>query len=356
MKNISLILLTSLLLVGCNSSTGKNGSLPVADYSKDGVSNEPFFYAQWYLDKNSQFYNDYNIVDDAHIHCRSSLERYKGRGVTIGVIDIGIFDYTHEEFSEMDIADTYHIEGSIDDKYYHYPHPTSVIGVLASSSDNELGIVGIAPEASYLMATYTGINSNNVLGVFFDFFKQNNASVITASLELDASLLANKEKIKDIIDNGNNGKGVVFVMGAGNDNRRIDGKHNYVGTEFLIVGGIDQQNKKTDFSNYGKSISIVAPALAISTPDAVGLEGWSDGDYNNKAYGTSYATPIVGGAVALAREARPDLHASTIIDLLLSTADKIGDVPYVDGRNDIYGYGKINVDRFISVVLNYPKS
>jgi len=127
-----------------------------------------------------------------------------------------------------------------------------------------------------------------------------------------------------------------------------------------VVGATNKTNEKASYSNFGKFIDIVAPGGAwdIVSIDKMGNDGYSNTDYYEKFAGTSAATPIVAGAIALARQARPDLNATIIMDLVRITADKIGSEPYsncgkLGCRNDIYGYGKLNLDRFIEAVEKY---
>jgi hypothetical protein len=59
-------------------------------------------------------------------------------------------------------------------------------------------------------------------------------------------------------------------------------------------------------------------------------------------HGTSIATAHVTGAAALLRGYAPQWSAAAVRDVLRNTADKIGSAPYIAGRNDRLGYGRIN--------------
>ena len=50
----------------------------------------------------------------------------------------------------------------------------------------------------------------------------------------------------------------------------------------------------------------------------------------------------MAGICGLIFSVEPDLSRTQAVSLLEATADKIGTVPYVDGRNDYYGYGRVN--------------
>jgi hypothetical protein len=57
--------------------------------------------------------------------------------------------------------------------------------------------------------------------------------------------------------------------------------------------------------------------------------------------GTSFATPVISGAVALLADAFPNLKGSQIIDILFDTADDLGSV----GDDSTFGQGRLNIAR-----------
>ena len=46
-------------------------------------------------------------------------------------------------------------------------------------------------------------------------------------------------------------------------------------------------------------------------------------------------------------EKNPNLTRIEIENILKNTSDKIGNRPYLKGRNDFYGYGKINLENIM---------
>jgi hypothetical protein len=59
-------------------------------------------------------------------------------------------------------------------------------------------------------------------------------------------------------------------------------------------------------------------------------------------YGTSIATAHVSGAAALLRGYAPQWSAASVRAALRNTAAKVGSTPYVTGRNDRLGYGRVD--------------
>ena len=64
------------------------------------------------------------------------------------------------------------------------------------------------------------------------------------------------------------------------------------------------------------------------------------------------AAPHVAGLAALIRGYAPTLTNDEIRELIQDTADKVGSQPYVSGRNDHFGYGRINVRKALSPAMS----
>ena len=62
---------------------------------------------------------------------------------------------------------------------------------------------------------------------------------------------------------------------------------------------------------------------------------------------TSASAPIVSGVIALILEKNPNMTRNEVEKALHEKSDKIGNLDYVDGFNEYYGYGKINVERLL---------
>jgi subtilisin family serine protease len=74
----------------------------------------------------------------------------------------------------------------------------------------------------------------------------------------------------------------------------------------------------------------------------MGPNGDDPNNYSQNFGGTSAATPLASGVAALMLSRNPQLTADRIRTLLQQTCAKIGDEPYTAGRNDYYGYGRID--------------
>ena len=100
--------------------------------------------------------------------------------------------------------------------------------------------------------------------------------------------------------------------------------------------------------------------MGVTTLDDSGEKGIAllDPDYllfdDPQAFlGTSPSAALVAGAVAMILEKNPSLDREEVENILHESADKIGDYPYENGRNDYYGYGKLDLSRALSLVPSF---
>jgi subtilisin family serine protease len=118
--------------------------------------------------------------------------------------------------------------------------------------------------------------------------------------------------------------------------------------ECIATGASTNFDYRSDYSQYDSTLDIVAPSnwgsRGITTTDIAGSGGYSSGDYTSTFGGTSSATPLAAGVAALMLSQDPDLTADNVQDILQETANKIGNIAYSGGRNDYYGYGRVNAD------------
>jgi subtilisin family serine protease len=103
----------------------------------------------------------------------------------------------------------------------------------------------------------------------------------------------------------------------------------------VAVSGVDR-NGNIAASASGPEVAIAAPAKDIVHATKGG--GYSIGT------GTSDATAIVSGVVALIRSKYPDLDAANVINRLIQTADDKGP----PGRDERYGFGIVNPVRALT--------
>ena len=261
----------------------------------------------------------------------------KGAGVTVAVIDTGV-DGSHPDLTGTVIGGT-DVSG-IGSANGQEPigadssHGTLVASLIAGHGhDADSGVIGSAPEAKILsISVGFGVGTRSSDDQIADAVRwavDHGADVINMSLTRnslewpqswdDAFLYAFDHDVVVVAAAGNRGSGTTEVGAPAT----IPG--------VLVVGGVDRNGKASfDASSQGITISVSAPSedLVGAAPGATYF-AWA---------GTSGATPIVAGIVALIRAAHPKLDAGNVINRLTATAKS----PGVAVPSPIYGYGLVD--------------
>ena len=115
---------------------------------------------------------------------------------------------------------------------------------------------------------------------------------------------------------------ILFVAAAGNFYSNNDAvpfyPAGYDAPNIISVAAVNSSGKYADFSNYGATtVDIAAPGVSVLST----LPGNRYGYYD----GTSMAAPHVAGTIALAVAANPDLGATALKQIVLSTAESLAD-------------------------------
>jgi len=279
-------------------------------------------------------------LDDYGI--RSAWKTTRGAGVTVAVIDTGI-DSTHPDLDGVvsggtdfsGLGSSGEPVGSTDDA----SHGTMVASLLAGRGRGSDGIIGVAPEAKILSVSIgfgeETVGSDQQIADAVLWAVDHGADVINMSLTRntpdwptswdEAFLYAMEHDVVVVAAAGNRGSGTT-VVGAPATMPGV-----------LTVAGLDRAGAASlDASSQGITIGVAAPSeqLVGAVPGG-GYVVWN---------GTSGATPLVAGVVALVRAAHPDLDAANVINRLTATATAAG----ARGVDPIYGFGKINAKRAVS--------
>ena len=138
---------------------------------------------------------------------------------------------------------------------------------------------------------------------------------------------------------------VPVIASAGNDSARIPTDDLAGASTVLGVGAVDGTGKKAAYSNYDTGLSLMAyggPPLSVRYPDSKGRLAV----INKDRYGTSYAAPMVAGALALAMQKWPDATGNQLERVLLDTADGAAD--HQANWTPEMGYGTLNAKLLVA--------
>jgi subtilisin family serine protease len=279
--------------------------------------------------------------------------------VKIAILDEGV-DTRHPDLAAAIIA-TF---DATDDDSFQDPnawdgHGTCCAGLAVAIANNAVGVRGVGAGCSILAvriaySQFQGgpwVTSNEKIARAISWSWQNGADVLSNSWGGGAPSNDIAEEFERARQRGRGGRGCVIVIAAGNQ----FGPVSFPGTlqSVLTVSASNEYDEaKTPTSkdgenwwgtNHGAEIGIAAPGVHNLTTDISGPGGYVGGDYDPKFNGTSSATPIVAGACGLVLSANANLRESEVRSIIQGTADKVGPYPYVGGRNDFFGNGRLNV-------------
>ncbi len=281
--------------------------------------------------RNSEYWLDeYGI--------RTAWKTTQGEGVTIAVIDTGV-DGSVAELQGVvvggtDVSGIGSPDGQTPIGSVGSEHGTMVAALAAGrGTGGNSGVIGSAPKASILSISIGfgegATSSDDQIARAVRWAVDNGADVINMSLTRntldwpaswdDAFLYAEDNNVVVVAAAGNRGSGTTQV-GAPATMPGV-----------LTVAGVDI-NGEASFDASSQGITI---AVAAASEDLVGVvPGGGHVIWN----GTSGATPIVAGIVALVKAAHPELDAANIINRVVSTARDEG----APGPDPIYGFGLID--------------
>lgn len=284
-----------------------------------------------------------------------------GTGITIAVIDSGITD-AHDDLSNAHVARFVDFVNFQAQPYDDYGHGTHVAGILAGDGHDSSGTRrGIAPGASLLVEkvldeTGQGYVSNVIAAIDYAIANRDTlgiriinlsvASAVAESYLSDPLALAAKRAVD---------AGIVVVTAAGNQGAMATGEPQYggigspgnapwaitVGASMRTAGAGARDNAVAPFSSRGPTPldslakpDLVAPGVAIESltdPSSTlfltkpAARVWGTVTTASQPYlsltGTSMASPIVTGTIALMLQANPALTPNLVKAILEYTAE-----------------------------------
>lgn len=314
--------------------------------------------------------NEYKNIGDNVLDLINAADAYAqgytGKGVTVGVADVGTVNFAHPEFSgkaNNSVVYDNITTAEVPLTWVVIDHPTHVAGIVAANKDGN-GMHGVAYDAgiasSSVMDYYFSNGSFKPAIGYYDYYLVdpdikiiNNSWGANAYLaditsydefcDLQQELINSPSNFLDIQSSVNSDKLLVFA--AGNAGHLTAGLESNIDVLFedkaysdnIITVTAAKANSFTkiedgSFSAESDAIAIFSDLAMYNEDTTLTAPGWSinsaysDFDTNGKYYecysGTSMAAPMVTGVGALVQQAFPYLSGKQIGDVLLSTANK----------------------------------
>lgn len=228
-------------------------------------------------------------------------------------------------------------------------HGTHVAGLIAAAPDNQLGIAGVAAGAR-LMILRAGFNiggsgylQDDDVAAAIVYAADQGAQVVNMSFgDPNFSPL-----IRDVVRYAARA-GCVLVGAAGNENS-AEVFYPARLPEVIAVGATGRQGGVLAFSNYGYSLDLAAPGLAL-------LSLLPGGQYGERS-GTSMAAALVSGLAAGVLGRHPEFSAAQVRGALQQTALDLGEAGW-DARAGagLVQFGALRAEQPATLELFYEGS
>ena len=281
---------------------------------------DPLYPCQWHL--NNVLGEDINVEP-------VWSEGIKGEGINIAVVDDGM-DWNHEDLVDNVNQSLNHDYTDSNDVHHPFEHHgTNVAGIIAAR-DNGIGVRGVAPRAT--IYGYNFLVDPTVLNVSDAMIRN---AVVTAVSNNSIGLKGGpglsrvssfwEMAVESGIRTGYDGKGVFYTFAGGNyhlegDNSNLSEVANFYAV--TAVCAVNDGDTRSAYSEMGANLWTCAP----SNDDGYerrGIVTTENSDrYMDDFSGTSAATPIVSGIVALMRQANPNLTWRDLKLILAASARK----------------------------------
>ncbi len=226
-------------------------------------------------------------------------------------------------------------------------HGSHVAGLIGAVGNNGLGGTGVAQKVKimalkFLNSQGAGATANAVECV--NFAVAHKAHVINGSFGITGSY---SQALFDALAAARDA-GIIYVGSAGNDSVDIElgpkSPQTFLLDNMVLVANTTRRDELAPSSSFGTGlVDIAAPGTDIFS---LGIAG--DSDYRVRS-GTSMASPIVAGSVALLRAKFPDDAPRAIINRLLNSVDPL---PTLVGK--VSTAGRLNLARALQTTSTRP--
>ncbi len=288
---------------------------------------------------------------------------YTGKGVGVALIDTGVVPVQGLTAGNVVIGpdlslDSQGPQGNLDG----FGHGTHMAGIIAGNDGTATGFKGIAPRATLLsvrVGAHEGSADVSQVIAAVDWVVQHrndngmNIRVLNLSYGTNGTQDPRLDPLTHAIENAWRA-GITVVASGGNQGSTQASLDNPARDPFVLSVGAEDTHGTAGasddtvpaFSSRGsltRHVDLVAPGQSIASlrnPGSVVDVEYPGAVVDTRLFkgsGTSQATAVVSGAVALMLQARPDLTPDAVKAMLMATSTPLVDTPSAAGS------GLINV-------------
>lgn len=368
----------------------------------DGLDGDPLFGLQWHLNSRGEILNNTKDIatvkgnDLGILDVYSSVLGYAQEYETIiQVIDTGV-EMQHED---LDVSPYHSFNAvtkttdptaisSVSSRDKASPlvigHGSAVAGIIGARANNAKGLRGVVPYAK--IAGSNWLEEQSLYELERAWYSGQGAQDIVVSNNSWGAYIIDDFSYEEILELASkelrNGKGRIFTFAAGNEREKYGNSNlSYLANNrfAITVAALNHKDSYSFYSNPGSNVLVSAyggeryyEAPTIATTLLMGQSYYEEELHNEKGAltspldtqrnytvamnGTSGATPMVSGAIALTLQACPQLTYRDVKWLIAHSATKV-DIDNHEWRqngaglwhNINYGYGKINTKKMIDI-------
>jgi len=264
-------------------------------------------------------------------------DRTAGAGVTVAVVDGGV-QLNHPDLA-ANLVPGWDVVKNTTNGTDADGHGTAVAGIIAAVGNNSVMSAGIAYQAKLMPISAKDSAGNSTFSLV--------ASAILAASDRGAKIVnisfSNLYKSSTVISAAQQfrtAKDGIVVCSANNNG--ID--ENAGQSVQVVVSGTQADDTFWPTSSWGAMVDVCAPAYQVPTTLWNSGYGWGTG--------TSFATPIVAGVIALIKSVRPDLVATQVLKVLYDSAKDMG----TTGYDTHYGYGRVDAALAVQNALIFGRA
>ncbi|QXJ23961.1 S8 family serine peptidase [Actinomadura graeca] len=255
----------------------------------------------------------------------------KGKGVTVGLVDSGVEaglpDLKGVVLPGID-AENGSGDGLTDTKR-EGGHGTAMASLIAGQG-RATGMVGVAPDAKILSVV---AQSTDAYAKGIRYVVDHGATVVNLSQAVPGPCPADLQRsIAHALD-----KNAIVVAGAGNDGDGANSSNSPANCKGVVaVGAIDTASRPWEKSQRQDYVTLAAPGVRTV---ALGNDGRLYG-----GSGTSDATALTSGVIAVLRAKFPEMSNRELVRRLIASALDVDD----KGRDKRTGFGVVRPNRVLT--------
>jgi thermitase len=228
------------------------------------------------------------------------------KSVKIAILDTGI-DTNHEDLKDKIAAEVNFTESPTTSDVNG--HGTSIAGIICATTNNGIGVAGLAPDCKILNAKVAddfGICNEEAVALGIKWAVANGANIINISLEIRNPSPELEKAINYAWE-----KGVLIVAAAGNQGNNFVTYPAYYKNS-LAVAAVKSDNTLAPLSNSGEWVDVAAPGFNIYSTLPGNKYGYESG--------TSFAAAYVSGIAALLTQSVSDIDGDGRLNDEIRTA------------------------------------